>query len=146
MEEQVSAIEEAFETIDVNGDGLISVQEFKTLLNNFGEDASDEEIEAKFRIWDIDGDGSINFFEFLAAVAKIITDVCADEGRMRSAFRLFDRDDNGFITPAELSAVMADLHGGEKLNPKEIEEMILEADMDRDGKISFSEFKKLMSN
>ena len=79
-------------------------------------------------------------------MAEIITDVCWDEGQMRSAFRLFDRDDNGFITQAELSAVMADLHGGEKLNPAEIEEIILEADMDKDGKISFSEFKKLMSN
>ena len=35
---------------------------------------------------------------------------------------------------------------GHDLDPKEIVEMIVEADMDNDGKISFQEFKKLMSS
>ena len=34
---------------------------------------------------------------------------------------------------------------GQTMDPNEILEMIHEADMDNDGKISFSEFKKLMS-
>ena len=54
------------------------------------------------------------------------------------------QDNNGYITPHELSSIMATL--GHDLEPSEIIEMIHEADMDNDGKISFSEFKKLMSS
>ncbi len=43
------------------------------------------------------------------------------------------QDNNGFITPSELSHMMVTL--GHELDPEEITEMIHEADMDDDGKI-----------
>ena len=54
------------------------------------------------------------------------------------------QDNNGFITPSELSHMMVTL--GHDLEEREITEMILEADMDDDGKISFTEFKKIMAS
>jgi len=139
--EQIAAIEEAFSLFDVNNDGLISAVEFRAILSALGERATDEEIREKIRQWDGDGDGSINFAEFLDAMTRILTDT-DNEARLREAFRLFDKDNNGFITPRELSNVMGGL--GHELGQEEIMEMIVEADMDSDGKISFGEFKKLM--
>ena len=46
---------------------------------------------------------------------------------------VFYQDNNGFITPSELSHMMVTL--GHELDPEEITEMIHEADMDDDGKI-----------
>ena len=68
----------------------------------------------------------------------------SNNGYTYTATLTFSQDNNGFITPQELSRVMTNL--GHDLDPKEIIEMIVEADMDNDGKISFQEFKRLMSS
>ncbi len=55
--------------------------------------------------------------------------------RFRHFFRVFDKDGNGLITASELRVVMDNL--GEKLTEDEVEEMIREADLDGDGKVSY---------
>lgn len=49
------------------------------------------------------------------------------------ALQVFDRDNNGFISAAELRHVMTSI--GEKLTDDEVDEMIREADQDGDGRI-----------
>jgi calmodulin len=55
------------------------------------------------------------------------------EEEIREAFRVFDKDGNGFISAAELRHVMTNL--GEKLTDDEVDEMIREADIDGDGQV-----------
>ena len=57
------------------------------------------------------------------------------EEEIREAFRVFDKENNGYITTQEMRFVMSNL--GEKLTDEEIEEMINEADEDDDGRISY---------
>ena len=54
---------------------------------------------------------------------------------IQEAFRVFDRDGDGFISAAELKHVMNNL--GEKLTDEEVDQMIIDADRDGDGKIDF---------
>ena len=54
---------------------------------------------------------------------------------IREAFRVFDKDGNGFISAAELRHVMTNL--GEKLTDEEVDEMIREADIDGDGQVNY---------
>ena len=58
------------------------------------------------------------------------------------AFKVFDKDGNGFISAVELRHVMTSL--GEKLSDEEVDEMIKEADTDNDGQINYHEFVKMM--
>jgi len=67
-----------------------------------------------------------------------------DNEDVREAFRVFDRDGDGFITSEELNMVMSTL--GEKLSREEVDEMIREADMDGDGKVGFTEFATMMNH
>ena len=57
------------------------------------------------------------------------------EDEIREAFKVFDKDGNGFISAAELRHVMTNL--GEKLSDEEVDEMVREADMDGDGQINY---------
>ena len=57
------------------------------------------------------------------------------EEELREAFRVFDKDGNGFISAAELRHVMTNL--GEKLTDDEVDEMIKEADLDGDGMVNY---------
>ena len=64
------------------------------------------------------------------------------EEKIREAFRVLDKDGNGFISAAELRHVMTHLE--EKLTDEEVDEMIREADIDGDGQINYEEFVKVM--
>ena len=61
------------------------------------------------------------------------------EEELIEAFKVFDRDGNGFISAAELRHVMTNL--GEKLTDEEVDEMIREADVDGDGQINYEEVR-----
>lgn len=65
-------------------------------------------------------------------MARKMKDTDSEE-EIREAFKVFDRDNNGFISAAELRHVMTSI--GEKLTDDEVDEMIREADQDGDGKI-----------
>ena len=66
----------------------------------------------------------------------------ADEEELREAFRVFDQDQNGFISRDELRHVLQNL--GERLSDEELAEMLREADVDGDGQINYTEFAKVM--
>ena len=57
------------------------------------------------------------------------------EAAIRDAFQTFDRDGNGLINAAELRHIMTNI--GEKLTEQEVDEMIREFDLDRDGNVSY---------
>jgi len=62
----------------------------------------------------------------------------------QEAFRLFDKDGNGKIDKFELAEVMKAL--GSPATPQDIEDMINEVDLDRNGTIEFNEFMIMMGS
>jgi len=90
---------------------------------------------------DADGNGTIDFPEFLTMMARKMKDTDSAE-EIKEAFKVFDKDGNGFISAAELRHIMTNL--GEKLTDEEVDEMIREADVDGDGQINYDEFVDMM--
>ena len=94
--------------------------------------------------YDSDGNSTIDFPEFIAFMAAKKKSFGENEASIRRAFRVLDKDCNGYITPRELREWVQKL--GEKLTPKEANDLVNEADANGDGKISIDEFVALMVN
>ena len=54
-----------------------------------------------FNLFNNTGNGTIDFPEFLTMMARKMKDTDSEE-EIREAFRVFDKDGNGFISAAEL--------------------------------------------
>ena len=133
-EEQIAEFKEAFSLFDKDGDGTITTKELGTVMRSLGQNPTEAELQDMVNEVDIDGNGTIDFPEFLAMMAKKTKGADSEE-EIREAFRVFDKDGNGYISAAELRHVMINL--GEKLTDEEVEEMIREADTDGDGQVDY---------
>ncbi|GMP99236.1 hypothetical protein CsSME_00046786 [Camellia sinensis var. sinensis] len=120
-DDQISEFKEAFSLFDKDGDSCIATKELGTVMQSLGQNLTE----------------TIDFPEFLNLMARKMKDTDSEEEH-KEAFRVFDKDQNGFI----LRHVMTNL--GEKLTDEEVDEMILEADIDGDGQINYDEFVKVM--
>ncbi|CAK8543507.1 unnamed protein product [Lathyrus sativus] len=137
---QIAEIHEAFFLIDKNSDGFITEDELTTTIKSLGVNPTKEEIQNMVTEVDINGRGSIAFEEFLNIMSTKMKENISKE--LKDAFRVFDRDQDEYISAIELKDVMMRL--GERLTDEEVEQMIREADLDGDGKVSYEEFAKIM--
>ncbi|KAJ9446150.1 Caltractin [Diplonema papillatum] len=135
-------IKEAFNLFDADGSGAIDAEEMALAMKGLGfGDQPREEIEKMIRSIDTDANGLIEYPEFEKMMkAKMAQKDSPEE--IFKAFQLFDMDKTGKISFANLKEVAKLL--GENPGDDVLQEMIAEADEDRDGEISFDEFKNVM--
>ena len=62
---------------------------------------------------------------------------------LKEAFKIFDKNKNGFIEMKELKAVTTTL--GQKLTEEEFQEFWREADVNHDGKLDYMEFVEMIT-
>ncbi|XP_058748657.1 calmodulin-like protein 11 [Vicia villosa] len=139
-DDPIAELHEAFCLIDKNNDGFITEDELTTTIKSFDVNPTKEEIQNMISEVDINRRGSINFEEFLNIMSTQMKENISKE--LKEAFRIFDRDQDEYISAIELKDVMMRL--GERLTDEEVEQMIREADLDGDGKVSYEEFAKIM--
>jgi calmodulin len=110
-------------------------------MRSLGANPTEAELHDMINEIDADGNGTVDFPEFLTLMARKMKDVDSEE-EIIEAFKVFDKEGNGFISAAELRHIMTNL--GEKLTDEEADEMIREADVDGDGMINYVDFVKMM--
>ncbi|XP_020807649.1 calcium-binding protein E63-1 isoform X1 [Drosophila serrata] len=160
-EVEIKDLRTAFDLLDRNRDGRVTANELQFMLKNLGINVRDEIIHDLIREASHSGNGLINEAEFLQWVGRIqalrddqqqpedsasnskpvdeADDVTED---LIAAFRVFDRDGNGFITRDELQTAMEMI--GEPLNEQQLEQLLVIADLDQDGRINYEEFTRLL--
>ncbi|KAM3177962.1 hypothetical protein ACTXT7_003500 [Hymenolepis weldensis] len=134
--EQIADLREAFSLLDKDGDGSITTKELGTFMRSLGQNPTEAELQAMINEGDIDVSGTIDFPEFLTLMTRKMKETDREE-EMNEAFRVFDKDGNGYISAAELRHIMTNL--GQKLTDEEIDKMVREADVDGDGNINYEE-------
>jgi len=157
-EAYATEIKQAFQVFDEERTGCISIHSFKMLIRALGFRATEYEVlqevtnakKQKGLLVNDDYDIDLN----------IVLDVMASKYsqrdpvlEMKTNFRLFDVNRDGFITVDDLQSVVADLNEQCKemglempsgLEEDQLKAMIEEFDTDLDGMISQDDFRKIM--
>ncbi|XP_057954109.1 calmodulin-2/4-like [Malania oleifera] len=105
------------------------------------QNPTDQELQEMITEVDADSNGTIEFTEFLSLMARKMKETDAEE-ELRGAFKVFDKDQNRYISANVLWQVMINLW--EKLTDEEVEQMINDADLDGDGQVNYDEIVKMM--
>mmetsp|Transcript_32 Transcript_32/g.44 ORF Transcript_32/g.44 Transcript_32/m.44 type:complete len:149 (-) Transcript_32:222-668(-) len=140
IKEQIGEFLETFNMFDVDCDERLSMVEFGTMLKALGQHVSEVEI-IKMMGKQNEQEGFIDFQTFLTLMARKIKENDTEE-ELIEAFKVFDKNCDGFITAGELKLSMNGR--GERLDDTEVDEMIHEADLDSDGQINYDEFVRMM--
>ncbi|CAM8960208.1 unnamed protein product [Rhodiola kirilowii] len=145
--DQISDFYEAFCMIDKDSDGYITLEELASVIESMDERSKKDDTRAIMSEL-VDKNGGVEtgnqpivFAQFLNIMSKKTKENDVDE--LQEAFKVFDRDQDGYISAFELRNVMMNM--GERLSFEEAEQMIREADQDGDGLVSYEEFALMMT-
>lgn len=138
---QVRELKAAFAMLDKNHDGRVNEGEIKFMLEKLGIVLKDAMVERLMEQASKRGDGLLSEEEFLTWMARqsVQDDVMAD---LLAAFRVFDKDRNGYITRDELRLAMEVI--GEPVSEVQLDMMLRATDIDNDGRINYEEFVRML--
>ena len=129
-----------FKALDANGDGRLSRDEIMGgYEEHFGRLLNEDEVDQLFTSVDTDGSGFIEYSEFITATMNSKKNL--SEEKLTAAFKVFDTDGNGTISPEELKDVLS---SSGQISDETVEDIVEQADSNKDGEIEFDEFCKLM--
>merc|ERR1711971_1091689 len=132
-------LQEAFKLFDMDGDGMITIDELKKLVEKVGGTMTEGEAKGLIHQADKDGNEGIDFSEF-SKLWSAIKGEGEGEKEIRKEFSKLDVDNSGFITKDEMLTVITDCDhfAGDKM--EEARKCIAELDVDKDGRVSYPEF------
>ncbi|XP_037026505.1 troponin C-like isoform X1 [Bradysia coprophila] len=144
-QEQQNMFKKAFAMFDTGKTGSIEKEKVRTILNTLGHTYDDMELLSMLDSEDVEGTGKLNFESF-CRVALHFNEEVDDEAlqkELKEAFRLYDKDGNGFIPISSLREILGALD--DQLTGEQLNEMIAEIDTDQSGTVDFDEFMEMMT-
>lgn len=106
-------------------------------MTSLGFEAKSNAIFQMISDLDADGNGTIDFGEWLSLMTKRVNDKDS-RANINKIFALYDDERTGFISAKNLRRVAQQL--GENITDEELDELIVRADVDKDGLVSEEEF------
>ncbi|MCJ1256620.1 Calcineurin subunit B [Lignoscripta atroalba] len=142
--DEVDRLRKRFMKLDKDNSGTIERDEFLSLP----QVSSNPLATRMIAIFDEDGGGDVDFQEFVSGLSAFSSKGNKEE-KLRFAFKVYDIDRDGYISNGELFIVLK-MMVGSNLKDMQLQQIvdktIMEADKDKDGKISFDEFTKMVEN
>jgi calcium-dependent protein kinase len=141
QQEETKVLRDAFFSVDVNGDGLLSREE---LIAAYSQTMTRDEAvlvaDKVMRDVDLDHSGYVDYSEFMLAGKN--NKLLMTSRNLRIIFQLFDTDNSGKISFSEFK------QGLKLYNVQASDELwgalLLEADLNHDGELNCYEFSRLL--
>jgi len=149
-------LHELFPLIDTDKDGLVTKSEMEKWHYNVGMNQSKQRAEREFDASDADSDGKISLKEYLGEDFDLLAQVDQPlaEGEeapynlewvrsTRDTFHLADEDGDKFLSRTEFFKFLhPEESEEEKVSNYLLKEAVRDRDSDKDGKLTFNEFKE----
>ncbi|EDO46541.1 predicted protein [Nematostella vectensis] len=132
---QIAEYKEAFNMFDNDRNGTICSHELGSVMRALGQNPTEDMIRDMIASADKDASGNIDLQEFLSMMCTVQSGKTQE---IRMAFKSMDKDGDGFITFGDLKKTMQECD--ENLSDDDLKRMIIDADLDEDGRVSYTEF------
>lgn len=100
------------------------------------------------KVFSSTGDGALSFEDFLDMMS-VFSDAAPKSVKAEYAFRIYDFDEDDFVSSSDLREVINRLTGEQQLTDEDMQQLINnileEADLDDDDALSFAEFEHVIS-
>ena len=137
-------IEDLLRLFDIDKDGLVSVEDMQTVFLSFNIHHTKDEIRAVFQNYAKENANFLNLNEFRSYIQNSDLDLTRNlkvEDEVRELFKLYDRNEDGYITWQDLESYSKDISLPQnEFILKTMEELVV--DDKKNGKIDFMEFYK----
>ena len=143
--DEIKVLKICFGMFDVKKVDFLSADDLDEILRAMGFRPSAEELKEILEEIDEDGSGEIEFEEFCQLCAKFLIEEPDEETmkhELKEAFRVYDKEANGFITTGVLREIIAELDT--RLTKDDLDGIIEEIDEDGSGTMDFDEFCAMM--
>ncbi|OHT13238.1 Calcineurin subunit B [Tritrichomonas foetus] len=141
-QEDMNRIQKKFNHYDLDGNGSIDINEFRS-FKGLDENLL---IDRIFHALDQNNDGFIDFYEFCTGLS-IFAGPSTKEKKTAFLMKIFDFDDDGFIGQTDLISTI-ELLISDKLTNEQMEDIaraeIARNDADGDDKLSYEEFSQVI--
>ncbi|KAJ7238096.1 hypothetical protein O6H91_Y443500 [Diphasiastrum complanatum] len=138
--EESEGMKDMFDTMDTDKSGYITFEKLKAGLPKIGSRLADSEVKLFMEAADVNNDGLLDYGEFVTLVINLQR-VDKDE-HLRKAFDYFDKAGNGYLGSDDLRQGLHDEISDVDLDV--INDILVEVDTDKDGRISYEEFVSMM--
>uniref|UniRef100_A0A3P9NTI4 Calcium binding protein 4 n=3 Tax=Poecilia reticulata TaxID=8081 RepID=A0A3P9NTI4_POERE len=144
---ELDELQEAFKEFDYDADGFIHYKDIADCMRTMGYMPTEMELIEIIQQIKMKWGGHVDFDDFCELMGpRMLAETAHMVGlkELRCAFKQFDCDGDGKITLEELKEGMKTLLG-EKLKKGELEEILGDIDLNKDGSIDFDEFVMMLS-
>ncbi|KAK2584467.1 hypothetical protein KPH14_006842 [Odynerus spinipes] len=144
--DQLKHLRMAFDTFDPEKKGAIQTAMVPTILEMLGHETRGVNLQDMIAEYDMWGSGELKFEDFSKLASRFMeedTDTEAMKQELREAFRIYDKEGNGYITTDVFRDILHELD--DQLSPEELDMIIEEVDTDGSGTLDFEEFMEVMT-
>lgn len=139
---QMRDLNKLFVSLDTDNDGTVDVQEARTGLSGKLDPEMIEQLLRAISHTEPGGRTIVAYNEFMG---QLMAGQAAEEGRLLAdLFSEFDTDRSGFLSRAEIEAVLARPQVAKILVGRDASSVMREMDADGDGRIVFEEFRRAL--
>merc|ERR1712123_103664 len=143
--DEIKCLKVCFDLFDTKKQDFLSADDLGEIMRAMGFRPSEEELKSLLAEIDEDGSGEIEFGEFCQLCAtSLVEDPPLEEMKkeLKDAFKLYDREGQGFITNDTLEEIIRELLA--PLTDEEVAGILEELDEDGSGSMDFDEFCEMM--